>query len=75
MTYTDELCAANPQHEAKYYLRTAVNREGKMIAHELRAYQNGGAYVAMRPNPPSQARQGAHVPRRLQHPERPLRGL
>ena len=58
MSYTDELCSTNPQHEAKYYLRTAVNREGKMIAHEVRAYLNGGAYVAMRPNPPNQARAG-----------------
>lgn len=58
MSYTDELCSANPQHEARYYLRTALNREGKMIAHEVRAYQNGGAYVAMRPNPPNQARSG-----------------
>jgi CO/xanthine dehydrogenase Mo-binding subunit len=58
LSYTDELCATNPQPEAKYYLRTAVNREGKMIAHDVRAFLNGGAYVAMRPNPPSQARQG-----------------
>jgi carbon-monoxide dehydrogenase large subunit len=58
MTYTDELTSANPQHEARYYLRTAVNREGKIIAHEVRAYQNGGAYVAMRPNPPTSARSG-----------------
>ena len=51
MTYTEDLTATNPQHEARYYLRTAVNREGKIIAHEVRAYQNAGAYVAMRPNP------------------------
>ncbi|MPZ13608.1 MAG: molybdopterin-dependent oxidoreductase [Chloroflexi bacterium] len=58
MTYTDELTSANPQHEAKYYLRTAVNREGAIIAHDVRAYQNAGAYVAMRPNPPTSARSG-----------------
>jgi CO/xanthine dehydrogenase Mo-binding subunit len=58
LSYNDDLVATNPQPEAKYYLRTAVNREGKMIAHEVRAFLNGGAYVAMRPNPPSQARSG-----------------
>ncbi len=58
MSYNEDLTSTNPQHEAKYYLRTAVNREGKMIAHHVRAFQNGGAYFAMRPNPPNQARSG-----------------
>jgi carbon-monoxide dehydrogenase large subunit len=58
MSYSDELTSANPQHEAKYYLRSAVNREGKIIAHEVRAYQNAGAYVAGRPNPQQSARSG-----------------
>lgn len=44
MSYTDELVSANPQHAATYYLRTAVSREGKMIAHECRAFINAGAY-------------------------------
>ena len=43
MTYTDELTGGDPQHEAKYYLRTAVNADGKIIAHHSRAYLNGGA--------------------------------
>lgn len=50
MTYTDELGAMGPQHAAKYYLRTAVNRDGRIIAHESRAYMNGGAYGGGRPN-------------------------
>jgi CO/xanthine dehydrogenase Mo-binding subunit len=58
MSYNDELTSANPQHEAKYYLRTAVNREGRIIAHTVRAYQNAGAYVAGRPNPTASARSG-----------------
>ncbi len=61
MHYNDELTTTNPQHEAKYYLRTALNREGRIIAHECRAYQNGGAYVAGRPNPQQSARSGAGV--------------
>jgi CO/xanthine dehydrogenase Mo-binding subunit len=55
MTYTDELTAMDPQHEAKYVLRTAVNREGKIIAHELHAHQAAGAYGASRPNGPGAA--------------------
>jgi carbon-monoxide dehydrogenase large subunit len=58
MSYADELASANPQHEAKYYLRSAVNAEGRIIAHEVRAYQNAGAYVAGRPNPPTSAGSG-----------------
>ncbi|MBM2812753.1 MAG: hypothetical protein HW416_3512 [Chloroflexi bacterium] len=58
MSYSDDLVSANPQHEAKYYLRTAVNRVGRFIAHQVRAYQNAGAYVAGRPNPPNSARSG-----------------
>jgi CO/xanthine dehydrogenase Mo-binding subunit len=51
MTYADELGAGAPQHSAKYYLRTAVNREGKIIAHTARAFLNGGGYGGGRPNP------------------------
>jgi CO/xanthine dehydrogenase Mo-binding subunit len=58
MHYNDELASANPQHEAKYYLRTALNREGRIIAHDVRAFQNNGAYVAGRPNPTGSARGG-----------------
>jgi len=58
MSYNDELTSANPQHEARYYLRSAVNREGRIVAHEVRAYQNAGAYVAGRPNPSQSARSG-----------------
>ncbi len=58
MTYTDELSGGNPQHEAKYYLRTAVDGEGKIIAHESRAYLNGGAAGAGRPNAQDAARGG-----------------
>lgn len=55
MSYADELTSANPQHAAKYYMRTALNREGKIIAHDVRAYQNAGAYCAGRPNPVTSA--------------------
>ncbi len=58
MTYTDELIGGDPQHEAKYYLRTAVNADGKIIAHHSRAYLNGGAAGGGRPNAQDAARSG-----------------
>jgi len=50
MTYAEELSAGAPQHYAKYYLKTAVDRDGKMLAHECRAYLNDGAYGGGRPS-------------------------
>jgi CO/xanthine dehydrogenase Mo-binding subunit len=44
MRYSDDLVSGNPAQGATYYLRTAVDRDGKMIAHECRAFLNGGAY-------------------------------
>src|SRR5439155_14082641 len=44
MSYGDDLTSGNPQHAAKYYLRTAVDPEGKIVAHECSAYLNAGAY-------------------------------
>jgi len=58
MTYTDELSGADPQHSARYHLRTAVNREGRIVAHESHAYQNGGAYGGGRPNAQQSAQGG-----------------
>ncbi len=58
MTYTDELSGGDPQHSAKYHLRTAINREGRIVAHESHAYQNGGAYGGGRPNAQQSAQGG-----------------
>jgi carbon-monoxide dehydrogenase large subunit len=58
MHYNDELASTNPQHDVKHYLRTALNREGQIIAHEARAFHNNGAYVAGRPNPTGTGRGG-----------------
>lgn len=49
MTYAEELGAAVPRHGAKFYVRTGVTREGRIVAHEVRAYYNDGAYAAARP--------------------------
>ncbi|MBM2810727.1 MAG: hypothetical protein HW416_1486 [Chloroflexi bacterium] len=45
MTYAEDLTSATPQHAAKYYLRTGVGRDGKIVAHECRAYLNSGAFA------------------------------
>ena len=51
MTYADELGSGNPRHGATCYLRTAVDGNGHMIAHESRVYFHDGAYAAGRPIP------------------------
>lgn len=51
MTYAEELGACNPRHDGKIWLRTAVDREGKIIAHQSRAYYNGGACAGAKPMP------------------------
>lgn len=51
MTYAEELATSNPRHPAKITVRTAVNREGKMIAHQSRAVFDGGAYAGAKPMP------------------------
>jgi carbon-monoxide dehydrogenase large subunit len=58
MSYTEELLSCAPQHGAKYYLRTAVDRDGRILAHESRAYLNGGAYGGGRPNVQTTAKGG-----------------
>src|SRR5207249_323148 len=45
MTYAEDLTSATPQHAAKYYLRTAVDRDGRIVAHACRSYLNSGAFA------------------------------
>lgn len=49
MTYAEELGAATPRHGAKFYVRTGVTNQGRIVAHQARAYYNDGAYAAARP--------------------------
>jgi CO/xanthine dehydrogenase Mo-binding subunit len=51
MTYTEELESANPRHSARFYLKTGVTRDGKIVAFHSRAYFNGGAYAGAKPMP------------------------
>src|SRR5947209_15534254 len=49
MRYADELGAGNPRHAAVLRLRTAVDAEGRFLAHESRIVFDGGAYAGGKP--------------------------
>jgi carbon-monoxide dehydrogenase large subunit len=51
MTYSDELTTTSPRHPARIYLRSAVDRDGRFLAYQQRAYFNGGAYGGAKPMP------------------------
>jgi CO/xanthine dehydrogenase Mo-binding subunit len=51
MTYTEELMAGNPRHAAVIVVRTGVKKDGTIMARQVRAFWNGGAYGAMKPIP------------------------
>jgi CO/xanthine dehydrogenase Mo-binding subunit len=47
----DELMAMNPRHSSRIRLRTGVDGEGRIVAHESQALFDGGAYAAGKPTP------------------------
>lgn len=47
----DELAAMNPRHASRIRLRTGVDAEGRIVAHESHALFDGGAYAAGKPTP------------------------
>ncbi len=49
MSYIEELMAGNPRHPAVITLKTGVNNDGKLWAHEARLVFNSGAYGAFKP--------------------------
>ena len=51
MTYTEELTAANPRHAAVMVVKTGVKKTGTLVARQVKAFWNGGAYGAMKPIP------------------------
>jgi CO/xanthine dehydrogenase Mo-binding subunit len=48
--YADEMRATNTRHAARIRLRTGVDAEGRIVAHEARAVFDGGAYAASKPS-------------------------
>ncbi len=51
MSYVDEMQATNSRHAARLRLRTAVDRDGRFLAHESHALIDGGAYAAGKVGP------------------------
>jgi len=47
--YADELSTTNPRHSSRIRLRTAVDADGRILAHESQALFDGGAYAAGKP--------------------------
>ena len=51
MTYSEELMSGNPRHASVVVVKTGVKRDGTLMARQVRAFWNGGAYGAMKPIP------------------------
>ncbi len=51
LRYADDMVGTNTRHAATIRLKTAVDAEGRIVAHESRAVFDGGAYAAGKPVP------------------------
>jgi CO/xanthine dehydrogenase Mo-binding subunit len=51
MSYLDEMQASNARHPAILKLRTAVDRDGRFLAHQSDVVLDGGAYAAGKAGP------------------------
>jgi CO/xanthine dehydrogenase Mo-binding subunit len=51
MTYEDELVSTNPRQATTLRLRTAVDHDGRFLAHEADVVLDGGAYASGTPVP------------------------
>lgn len=51
MTYTEELMAGNPRHASVIVVKTGVKKDGTLVARQVKAFWDGGAYGAMKPIP------------------------
>jgi CO/xanthine dehydrogenase Mo-binding subunit len=49
MEYREEFFAGAPRHAAVIYLKTGVKRDGSIVAHQMDAYLDAGAYGGFRP--------------------------
>jgi CO/xanthine dehydrogenase Mo-binding subunit len=50
MDYGEEFVAGAPRHAAIMKLKTGVKRDGTIVAHEMEAYLDSGAYGGFRPS-------------------------
>ena len=51
MRYAEELMAGNPRHPSLITLRTGVTNDGRIVARQVKALFNSGAYAAFKPSP------------------------
>lgn len=51
MSYVEELTAAASRHAAQITMKTGVKRDGTIVAHQVRALFDSGAYGAFKPSP------------------------
>ena len=51
MRYAEELMAGNPRHPSIITLRTGVTGDGRIVARQVKALFNSGAYAAFKPAP------------------------
>ena len=49
--YADELATTNPRHASRIRLKTGVDADGRIVAHESVSLFDGGAYAAGKPTP------------------------
>lgn len=49
MDYAEEFTAGNPRHAAIIRVKTGVNRDGRLIAHQMEHLFDSGAYAAFKP--------------------------
>ena len=51
MSYAEELLAANPRHAAVITVKTGVSKDGRILARQVRALWDSGAYTGFKPTP------------------------
>ena len=51
MDYLEEFTAGNPRHAAVVQLKTGVQRDGTLVAHQARVVFDSGAYGGFKPTP------------------------